>query len=455
MHQVVNIRQSVGYGAVRVEREPAPAAATPFFKVWLPGFLVIIACWLGIFGLNWWLAHSPGGGAVLGITAGIANIVALIVVVLLSGAIDRTDRYRFLMRTKLVLMVAFLLLLPAYVVGSGTLSMLVLAALSYLLILNGQSVYRAALETTVVDLAPVVWPSERTASLVFFHGEVARLIAPLIGGGLIAAGLLWSLPMLSALAVLVPGILLFLWSSLLTDEHRAEPAAISTLSRSEIRYMIRRSVDEAREAARWIKQQPVLVYMLIITVLINLVVFPFYTLLPSFLAELGLPHRTELRLYTYCSSAYGVGMLFTGGLLARFMKQSRWPIAQSSMTILAMIGVLGTMSYLHKPIALVIAMVVLGMLFVVLVAVIGGIWLDLTPSQMRVRIFSLRRLVSFASIPFGNVVMGFAGAIFGYHEFLRVLVIIVTVALCGAWICMRRALSGVGKPVEGPVVPNP
>ena len=50
-------------------------------------------------------------------------------------------------------------------------------------------------------------------------------------------------------------------------------------------------------------------------------------------------------------------------------------------------------------------MAVNGALFVVLVAVGGAVWLNRTPAQVRVRVFSLRRLTVFSSIPLGTMLV--------------------------------------------------
>ncbi|WP_210340811.1 hypothetical protein [Alkalicoccobacillus gibsonii] len=86
-------------------------------------------------------------------------------------------------------------------------------------------------------------------------------------------------------------------------------------------------------------------------------------------------------------------------------------------------------SVVQSSIFLIASSVVLGVLFIMLVMFVDDAWLDMTPSSIRVRVFSLRRLVTFVSIPAGNVIMGFGGAALGYMVILRWLVGFMIVAL--------------------------
>jgi hypothetical protein len=91
-----------------------------------------------------------------------------------------------------------------------------------------------------------------------------------------------------------------------------------------------------------------------------------------------------------------------------------------------------------RPWQLVVFMATSGALFAVLVAVGGAAWLVHTPADSRMRVFSFRRLVVFSSIPLGNVLMGVGGALAGYREFIRVLLLSVLVTLCVIWLRYRR-----------------
>lgn len=410
----------------RAEAPPAEADARPFIKIWMLSALVFVANALSIFGLNWWLAQVAGG-AVLGVTIAAANLIALTVGVALAGAIDRGDSRRLLFTIKLSLVAVSLLLLPSYLVGERVAALVALAGLNYVVIETAQALYFAGLETSLVDLAPAAWASSRTSSLLLAHRHIARLVAPLIGGPLLVLGIPWSLPLVSAAAVALTCALWLQWSSLVPAGPRAHTAVAALGARAALRT----ALTDARVAAAWIRTQPVLVFMLVVAVTTNLIVFPFYSLLPVFLEELRVERHAVV--YSEATMAYGVGVLVMTGVFVR-LRLGR-PCLVSGATVLLMAGVLATLTVVRMPAVIAAGMAVLGMGMMVLIAVAGGSWLDLTPSAIRVRVFSLRRLISFATIPLGTTVIGILGAAFGYVAVLRVLIGVVivtlTLAACG------------------------
>jgi hypothetical protein len=399
--------------------------ATSFFKIWVPSFAVFVAYGLGTFGLNWWLARSSGGAALLGAAVGIANTVALVVVVLIAGLIDRSSRSRFLLGALAALAVAFGFLFPTYLLDAKGPAVLALGVIAYLLIESALSVYQAALETTVVDLAPSAWPGGRTASLAQLQPQVARFFAPLAGGVLLAAGLLPALPVVSVAAVALTAFTLIRWRSVLPMSGESGKPPMGG------RQLLARSLADARDAADKIRSHPVLVFLLVVAITTNLVLFPFYVLLPVFIAEAGFDGPATV--YGQAASAYGAGMLLSTAVIARFARRTRRPAFITGLTVLVICGCLALVTVLRSPETLVALMAVLGALFIVLVAVAGGTWIELTPSAVRVRIFSLRRLVSFASIPLGTSLMGYGSAWLGITPFLHGLLVIVAVFIVIAW----------------------
>jgi hypothetical protein len=57
---------------------------------------------------------------------------------------------------------------------------------------------------------------------------------------------------------------------------------------------------------------------------------------------------------------------------------------------------------------------------------------------VRVRVFSVRRLAIFSSIPLGTSLMGFGGTALGYPQYLRIHLCIVLVVLAVAWVVRVR-----------------
>ncbi len=416
------------------EPNAKPQTTAPFLKLWLPSFLIFISYGLNVFGLNWSIARSPGGGGLLGVTVGLSSMASTVTVVILAGLIDRMSRSGFLLRIQGILALAFAALAVSYLGGSSAVAFVMLSAATYLLIESTNALYQAGLETTAADLAPSAWPSSRTASLLQLQAQVARLAAPLLGGTLVALGLLWLLPVLGGLAVLITSMLLWLWRDVVRD---TQPA-IQTENAGGIRpdMILRNTWSDAKVGVVWIKEQPTLLFMLAIGIAGNLIVFPFFSLLPAFLTEMGFGN--DAILYGRISSVYGAGMLTTTALFVPYAKKIKHPERVVGVAALLICAVLGLMSTLRSPWSLILSSGLVGVLFMVLVAVAGGTWLDLTPSSVRVRVFSLRRLVTFASIPLGSSLMGLGGAAMGYTAFLWVLLGVAVAMILFTWLFFRR-----------------
>jgi MFS family permease len=367
----------------------------------------------------------------------------MIMVVIFSGAIDRTDRKQFMMRSKWVLLLALLGISAVFLIDSTTAIVTLVLAVCYLMMESVYSVYGAALETTVADLAPESWPSARVASLITLPPLLARLIAPLIGGSIIAASLIWSLPFMGVFLVIVAMGALHVWASVLNQiQYENSP---DDAQANNVIDMIRVSLRDVREAWNWIKVRPILVYMIIIGVLGNLIIFPFFSLLPIFLAELNLDEATTALLYGRASSAYGAGLMVSTLLFSSLARRVKKPGFWISINMLAIVAVLAVISLYPVDVIIIGGMGLVGMLFIGLVAIAGGTWLDMTPSEMRARIFSVRRLVMFLSIPVGTSAMGFLSAVIGFSLLLQILLSLVVVILVFSWgwltLAQRRKLK--------------
>lgn len=239
------------------------AEAVPFLKVWGPSFLVFLGTTLSTFGLNWWLAHSPGGSSLLGLTAGAAHLIAIVGVVACAGVIDRRPAFGVLVRLKLTLVVVMLGLLVTYAGGSRRPLWVLAATVSYIIIESTQALYFAGLETTLAELAPSGWPSSRTASLVQLQRHVARLVATLVGGSLLVADVLWGVPLAGALAVILTTVFWLAWRDVLPT-YRPPSSARQDSSMGPAWSPVGLALSDAREAATWMRSRPLLIFMLVI-----------------------------------------------------------------------------------------------------------------------------------------------------------------------------------------------
>lgn len=168
-------------------------------------------------------------------------------------------------------------------------------------------------------------------------------------------------------------------------------------------------------------------------------VLPLYTLLPAFLTELGWPGQGVL--YAQATSAYGAGVVVMTAVFMARRRRVRRPARVAAVTVFLIVVSVVVMSTVPRPEIVTGALGVLGALVAVLTAVAGGVWFEQTPGAVRVRVFSLRRLISFATIPLGTTVLGVGGTALGYIATLRLLVLIAVLVISVSLFALRGRLT--------------
>lgn len=428
----------------------APAPRTPgppqrrglasFLLVWLPSVVVIIASGACLFTLSWWLSQSPGGGGSLGVVIGVSSVVSLLTVFVFSGPLDRTDRgvsITRLLSTLLLPLGALAVILGLSYDGWAVAG----AALCYIAVSTLESLYLATNETLCADLAPDGWPSARTALLTQIHSQVERVVAPTFAGLALTAGHVSAVPVAAALVVAAMLAVIHTGRRRSAVAAAAAPAAPDETSSTTTQGPLRSLWDNARAALRLMRGHRDLVFLVQLGILGNLVVFPFYAVLPAFLSDYTTgPHDVAVW-YSRAATAYGVGML-SGSVLLMQRKRATGvggrALTAAGCCLALICTVLIALTLTARPAAVVAAMAVNGALFTVLVAIGGAVWLDRTPPGIRVRVFSLRRLTVFSSIPLGTALMGVGGAALGYRPFVRLLAVVVIALLGASWLAFRR-----------------
>ncbi|MFB7513147.1 MFS transporter [Streptomyces sp. NPDC056144] len=450
--------------------------ARPFVGVWVPSVVAVIGTGLAVFGLSWWISRAPDGGAHLGVVVALASAVSLISVLLLAGVIDSADRRRTVVTVLLVLAAPLLALLYLFGLSPGGTFAVTVGGLCYVLVYSLQQIYMAAVENIGADLAPPSWPAARTALLTQIHPQVARVLAPLAAGALLAYGSLrWvSLVALVCTLLALAAVPLLAKAVAATPVRKAVPKPVPKLvpkpvpksvpdrpdsgTRGSPVSLLRGVWRDAAGSLRLIRSHPELVFLVFFGALGNLIVFPFSAVLPAFNAEYGLSTSAQAALYSTASSAYGVGMLVGCLVLVRVPPPAgaRASLRLASIAFALILLVLLVTTIAPWPATVVLAMAVTGGLFSILVAVGGALWLRLTPAAIRVRVFSLRRLTVFSTIPVGSMLMGIGGSVFGYRVFIRGMVAFTLVALALLWARYRRTASAdLTPPVPTPPVPTP
>ncbi|MFF3377457.1 hypothetical protein ACFYXF_31430 [Streptomyces sp. NPDC002680] len=438
------VTASAGGPAVPVGTGPGVG---PFVGVWVPSVVTVIGTGLAVFGLSWWISRAPGGGAHLGIVVGLASAVSLVSVLLLAGVIDSADRRRTVVTVLLALLIPLAALLHLFGLSPGGTLALLAAGACYVLVYSLQQIYMAAVENIGADLAPTSWPPARTALLTQIHPQVARVIAPLTAGALLAYGSLrWVALAALVCALLALGAVPLLGravaaSAAAVPQPRADTRTPITANSLNPVNLLRNVWRDAAGSLRLIRSYPELVFLVFFGALGNLIVFPFYSVLPAFNAEYGISTGQQAALYSTASSAYGVGMLVGCLVLVRVPPpaDTRASLRLASIAFALILTVLLVTTIVPWPATVVVAMAASGGLFSVLVAVGGAVWLRLTPAAIRVRVFSLRRLTVFSTIPLGSMLMGIGGSVLGYRVFIRGMVVFTLIALAVVWNRYRRA----------------
>src|SRR5262249_40269560 len=149
------------------------------------------------------------------------------------------------------------------------------------------------------DLAPRHWSSERVATLIQSQPRVERVVVPAVGGALIAAGALFALPIVGvALLGLGLATLLFTFRHFAAVGHSpSDPAPLP-------RGWFGSAWRDFRISLALVRRDSELVFLLVLGVLGNLVVFPFYTLLPAYISQYGLTAREHALWYGRAGFAY-------------------------------------------------------------------------------------------------------------------------------------------------------
>jgi hypothetical protein len=408
----------------------------PFLSVWLPSLATVVGSGIAMFSISWWVTRTPDGGASLGLIVGVSSVISLVGTAVLAGVVDRSDRHRAVLVQLLIMVVPLVAMFAVFDHRGG---LVVLAGgLCYAVILTLQTLYMGTLESVGADLAPTSWPGPRVALLTQLHTQLSRVVAPAVCGGVIAAGALGKVSGIS-LALVSAALLVALVFrrpfDVVTARHHSSTLVAPT---AETTSSLRRTLTDAISSIRLIRSHRELVFLVWLGVLANLVVSPFYSVLPAFITEYGLAEHDQAILYRNAASSYGIGLLAGSLLLMRYRRRN---LGMATLAFAVICCLLITVTVTAESWLLVTAMTLNGALFSVLVAVGGAAWLAHTPPAVRMRVFSLRRLLVFSSIPVGNVLMGVGGSFFGYRNFIRMLLLVVLSGLAVVWVWFRRHRS--------------
>jgi MFS family permease len=235
-----------------------------FRRLWLAGLCVNVGRWLDFLILGWLVLEMTGSPFMVGLAA-FCRFAPMIVIGLVAGLLmDRLPRGRVLVAVQVVNLAAVLLLAVIFATGHGSLWVLI------------------ALEMVMGIAWAIDFPSRRTVlftlvgtkrvtnavSLESVSMQGTKIVGPVVGGVMLAnLGPVWCYLLLAALytvAIILTGALV-----------RRVALPIPTHSDESILAGLAAGLKEARE-------QPAILGVLVITIIMNGLVFPYQQIMPVF-----------------------------------------------------------------------------------------------------------------------------------------------------------------------------
>ena len=366
-----------------------PASMRPFFTVWTGQVFSLLGTELVQFALVWWLTKTTGSAMVLALASMMAVLPRIFVSPVAGALVDRLNR-------RLVMMMAD---------GLSALAIVVLALLFAFDAVQVWHVY--AVMFVRAACGAFHWPAMQASTTLMVPEEhlarVAGLNQALQGMGSIVAPplgavLLSVLPMQGVLAIDVVTAVLAITSLFIV--HVPQPDRTEVTAQASQPSM----VADLREALRFLRSWPGILMIIVMSVLINLLIFPALSLQPLLVIEHFGGDALQL---AALQSAFGIGMVAGGVTLSAWGGFKRR--ALTGLLALALSGVGFAIVGLAPANAFPLAVgaiffawfmqpIASGVLFAVLQIIV--------PAEMQGRVFTLLQSAAGAMIPLGLVIAG-------------------------------------------------
>jgi DHA3 family macrolide efflux protein-like MFS transporter len=373
--------------ATKQAHSTKPASMRPFFTVWTGQVFSLLGTELVQFALVWWLTKTTGSAMVLALASMMAVLPRIFVSPVAGALVDRWNR-------RLVMMMAD---------GLSALAIVVLALLFAFDAVQVWHVY--AIMFVRAACGAFHWPAMQASTTLMVPEEhlarVAGLNQTLQGIGSIVAPplgavLLSVLPMQGVLVVDVVTAILAITSLFIV--HVPQPDRTEVAAQASQPSM----VADLREALRFLRTWPGILMIIVMSALINLLIFPALSLQPLLVTEHFGGDALQL---AALQSAFGIGMVAGGVTLSAWGGFKRR--ALTGLLALALSGVGFAMVGLAPANAFPLAVgamffawfmqpIASGVLFAVLQIIV--------PAEMQGRVFTLLQSAAGAMIPLGLVI---------------------------------------------------
>lgn len=362
--------------------------------------------------LLWWIAQDTGS---VGVATTLAMVTMLPVIVLgpVAGVvIDRYSRRHVMMITDLVRAVSAAFL--AWGISSGQLQLWMLLTAATVSA-TCRAFHRPALQASLPQLVPESGLN-RANSVYQMADAAANMIAPPVGGALVAWLGTGAVVGVSAVTCVIAAITLFLAV--------IPPVAASTATAATAARGVRGFVEEMAAGFSYLwTGQRMLFFMLCTFALVNFALSPIGPLLP-FVAEqrMGLDATgfgLLLSSMTVGTLAGAMGMSVVGARLRRG-PGIIWGVAVIGLALAAVGG-------LTSPTPAAAAFVVMGMALSVANVCSSALFQTRVPKDMQGRVFAVRSSISQAAGPLGLALVGALSAVVAPHMILLASGVIVVI----------------------------
>lgn len=384
-------------------------------RTYLSGQAVsLIGTWMQVTAQTWVVWKLTGSEAALG-TVGMINTIPYLLLSPIAGTLaDRWDRRRILVVTQSIAMVlAFIL---AALVWTDVVQLWHVYALALTLGIV-TSLDMPAAQAFIGDMAG----REMVRKAVVINGmivQISRVLGPTLAGYVVAklgAAMAFGINGLSFIAVI---------ASLLAVKAAQAARAPGAAS------------GGFREGVAYLKTQPRIRDMMVMTGMITFFIFSIGQILPSLSAKVL---HGGVDLYGTLMGASGAGALVSVLLFVPWAQRLR----RTGLMLASILGIAGLLVTLFSfitwvPLALAVYFL-LGMLPPVVLTTNNGLIQVLSPNEMRARLLSIYLMVSFGLQPFSNMWVGWVGEVAGTPWAIRANGIALVIG--SGLLLMRRGLT--------------
>lgn len=384
--------------APREKETKETVSTTPFFILWSGQAISLLGSQVVQFALIWWITIESGSAIGLAIASLLGLVPQIVFGPFIGAIVDRSSRKYVMFAADSVTALASSVLLALFYLDSASLSTVYVILFVRAI---GSAFHRPAMTASTSLMIPHEHLTRIQGLNQALSGGLMIISAPL---GALALGL-WpmhvviSIDVITAIFAILPLLFVFI--------PQPKPSQMTT----DIKDSRPSLWQEFLTGLRYVRDLPGLPYLVAMSAIINLAVFPAFSLLPLMVTEV---FGTEPLLLGWLSSANGIG-IFMGGIII-----SVWGgFKRRIYTSLAGLLVLGVGLIIFGLIPSGLTAMAIGVMFVIgaMIPMISGpmraVMQTSVAAEIQGRVFSLLGSLESASIPISLLVSGAVAEMLG------------------------------------------